>query len=100
MHAGIQFIDAFLNLTLRLQSFLYPPLGTELIFYMPSPGTEFFGFCVSRAENWSSAPSTTQCKCIYAIFKAPRALNQVIQFPLLCTKPSIDKHKFLSFKGC
>ena len=25
--------------------------------------------------------------------------NQEIQFPLLCTKPNIDKHTCLSFKG-
>ena len=30
-------------------------------------------------------------KCIYTIFKAK---NKEIQFPLLCTKPSTDKHKF------
>ena len=33
---------------------------------------------------------------IYTIFKAE---NQEIQFLLLCTKPNIDKHKFLFFKG-
>ena len=37
-----------------------------------------------------------QDKCIYTIFKMD---NQEIQFPLLCTKPSTDKHTFLSFKG-
>ena len=41
--------------------------------------------------------STVQGTCMYTIFKAE---NQEIQFPLLCTKPSIDKHKFLSFNGC
>ena len=45
-----------------------------------------FGTCVSQAENWSSAPSTVQGNCVYTIFKAE---NQEIQFPLLCTKPSI-----------
>ena len=40
--------------------------------------------------------STVQGKCIYTIFKAE---NQEIQFQLLCTKPSIDKQKFLSYKG-
>ena len=39
--------------------------------------------------------STVQGKCIYIIFKVE---NLEIQFLLLCTKPSIDKHKFLSFK--
>ena len=37
---------------------------------------------------------TVQSKCIYKIFKAE---NQETQFPLLCTKPSIDKYKFSSF---
>ena len=40
--------------------------------------------------------STVQVKCIYTSCKVE---NQKIQFPLLCTKPSIDRHKFLSFKG-
>ena len=39
---------------------------------------------------------TVQDKCICTIFKAD---NQEIQFPLLCTKPNIDIHKFLSFKS-
>ena len=39
---------------------------------------------------------TVQSKCIYTIFEAE---IQEIQFPFICTKPSIDKHKFLSFKG-
>ena len=39
--------------------------------------------------------STVQIKCIYTIFKAE---NQETQFTLLCTKPSIDKHKFSSFQ--
>ena len=56
----------------------------------------FFGTYVFQAENLSSAPSTAQSKYIYTIFKVE---NQVIQFPLLCTKPSIAKHKLLSFKG-
>ena len=29
-------------LTLWLQILLYPPLATEIVFYIPSPGTEFF----------------------------------------------------------
>ena len=41
--------------------------------------------------------STVQGKCIYTIFKAE---NQETQFLILCTKPSIEKHKFLFFKGC
>ena len=40
--------------------------------------------------------SMVKGKCIHTIFKAA---NQEIQFPLLCTKPSKDKLKFLSFKG-
>ena len=41
--------------------------------------------------------STVQGGCIYEIFKVE---NQEIKFPLLCTKPSIDKHhKFSSFQG-
>ena len=39
---------------------------------------------------------TVQGKYINAIFEAE---NQQIQFPLLCTKSNIDKHKYLSFKG-
>ena len=39
----------------------------------------------------ASPLSTVQGKCIYKIFKAE---NQETKFPLLCTKPSIDKHKF------
>ena len=39
--------------------------------------------------------STVQGKCIYTIVKAE---NQEIQFPLLCTKPSIDKHKYVVFQ--
>ena len=39
--------------------------------------------------------STVQDKCIYKIFKAE---NQETQFPLLYTKPSIDKCKFSSFQ--
>ena len=41
-------------------------------------------------------PSIVQYKCIYTIFKAK---NHEIQFMFLCAEPSIDKHKFLSFKG-
>ena len=41
-------------------------------------------------------PSTVQGKCIYTIFKAK---NQKIKIPFLCTKPNINKQKFLSFKG-
>ena len=41
-------------------------------------------------------PSTVQGKYIYTLFKAE---NQTIQLPLLCTKPSKDKCKFLSFRG-
>ena len=40
-------------------------------------------------------PSTVQGKCIYTFFKGE---NQAIQLPLLCTKPSKDKHKFLLSK--
>ena len=39
--------------------------------------------------------STVQGKCLH-FFKEE---NQEIQFPLLCTKSSKDKRKFLSFKG-
>ena len=39
---------------------------------------------------------TVQGKYIYKMFKAE---NQETQFPLLCTKPHIDKHKFSSFHG-
>ena len=42
------------------------------------------------------APPLSTVQGVYAIFKAE---NQEIQFPLLSIKPSIDKHKFLSFKG-
>ena len=40
--------------------------------------------------------STVQSKYIYTIFKVK---IQETQFLLLCTEPSIDNHKFLSFKG-
>ena len=40
--------------------------------------------------------STVLNKCIRTIFKAE---NQEIEFPLLCTKPSIDTHNSLSVKG-
>ena len=39
---------------------------------------------------------TVQGKCLYTIFKAE---NQETQFPLLYTKPSIDKFKFSSLQG-
>ena len=39
---------------------------------------------------------TVQGNYIFTIFKAE---NQESQFLMLDTKPSIDKHKFLSFKG-
>ena len=58
-----------LLLSIWLQSFFrYPSDGTEIMFYIPTPGMEFFShvYCltqtfffgtnVSRAENWSSAP--------------------------------------------
>ena len=97
---------------LSVEFFCYPPIGTKIIFYIPSPrieliflyllfGTDFFLFFVSfffglRIE----APplSTVKAKCIYKIFKAE---NQETQFPHFCTKPkpSIDKHKFSSFQG-
>ena len=41
-------------------------------------------------------PPIIQSKCIYIMFEAE---NQEIQFPFLCTQPSIDKHNILSFKG-
>ena len=41
-------------------------------------------------------PSTVHGKCTYTIFKVK---NQETQFLLLCTKPSIDKHNFLSCKS-
>ena len=89
---------------------LYPSVGTEIIFLeKPSPGTEFsfqgllFGTdiflwysCFPGGELKLRPPlSTVQGKFIYIIFKAE---NLEIQFPLLYIKPSIDKHKFLSFK--
>ena len=80
----------------------------EIIFYKPSPGMKFFLMFTVWHGLFSmvlifpgmriEAPplSTVKGKCIYTIF---RAENQEIQYLLLCTKPSIDKHKFLSFKG-
>ena len=68
-------------LTLWLQRFLYPSLGTELIFYKPSPGTDIFPmftiwhglfslvlvFTGLRIE--APPPSTVQDKCIYTFLK-------------------------------
>ena len=68
------------------------------IFYKPSPGTQLFlMFTVLHGlfplvlifPGLSTPPSTVQGKCINTIFKAE---NQEINFPLLCTKPSIDKY--------
>ena len=84
--------------------FCYPHIGTERIFYIPSPGTEFFSmFTVwyglfsfvltfPRLRIEDSTLSTVQGKCVYKIFKVE---NQETQFPLLCTKSSIDKHVFI-----
>ena len=60
--------------------------------------TTFFSLVLVFPGLRIEAPpsSTVQDKCIYTIFKAE---NQEIQFPFLCTKPSRDKHKLLSFKG-
>ena len=78
------------------------PSGMKIIFYKPSPGTDFlfnvyfwhglfiFVFMFFRLRIEAPPPSA-----IY-FFKAE---NHEIQFPFLCTKPSKDKHKFLSFKG-
>ena len=95
-----------LFLTLWLQSFLYPSDGTEIFFYKLSPGMDFFQCllfgtdfflwysCILGWELKLRPLSTVQGKCTYTIFNAE---NQEIQSPLSCTKPSIDKHKFLSF---
>ena len=92
------------RLTPCLQSFFILFRGHGDNFYKPSPDTDFFfnvyclaqtfffGTHVSQAENWSSAPSTVQGKCI--------AENQEIQFPLLCSKPGKDNHKFFLSKVC
>ena len=40
-------------------------------------------------------PSTVQGQCVYILFKAE---HQKIHFPLLCTKPSKDKHTFFFFQ--
>ena len=97
-----------IDLTLCLWSFLLPSNWHRDIFFHIFTWhrvyfsmfivwhTFFLCYHVSQAENWSSAPIYSKCKCIYPIFKAK---NQEIQFPLSCTKSSIDKHKLLSFKG-
>ena len=96
-------------LTLWLQSFFcYPRIGTDN-FYKPLPGMDFRFQCLPFGTDFfslvlmfpgvrieASPPSTVQGKCIYTFFKVK---NQAIQFLLLCTKPSKDKHKILSFKG-
>ena len=80
----------------------------EIIFYIPSPGTEFIFsyllFCTDFPMVLTfpglriEAPqlSTVHGKCTYNIFKAE---NQETQFPLLYAKPIIDKHKLSSFQG-
>ena len=79
----------------------------EIIFFISLPAWSFFhAYCLARTsfigthvfwgENLSSATSTVQGKCIYKIFKAE---NQKTQFPLFCTKPNIDKHRFSSFQA-
>ena len=90
---------------LAVEFFCQPSRGTEIIFYKPSPGTNFFqclpfgmDFCLwyscFSGWEWIEAPplSTLQGKFVYTFFKAE---SQEIQFPLLSTKPSKDKF-FLS----
>ena len=74
---------------LAVDFFGYPSL--ELIFINLHLARTFF----FNVFQLSSAPSTVQGKCIYTFFKAE---NQQIQFPLLCIKPSKDKHKFFLLK--
>ena len=75
---------------LTVEFFFIPFRSTKIIFYKPSPGTEFFqclvfgtdfffGTHVYWVKTWSIALSTVQDNCIYTIFKA---VNQEIQFPL------------------
>ena len=94
------------NLTLSLQSFLYPSGSTE-IFLFANLHLALSFFNVYRLVRTFSLvlryqrkrlpppPSTVQGKCIYTIFKME---NQKIQLPLLCTKKSRDKHKFFVFQ--
>ena len=80
----------------------------EIICYKPSPGKEFFNlYCLAWifffgtdvTSGWKLKlhPYLQYRVSVYTqIFKAEK---QEIQFPLLYTKPSKDKQKFLSFKG-
>ena len=88
--------------------FLYLSGAWRNFVYKPSPGTNFFAmFTVwhglfsltlmfPRLRIEVPSLSTVQGNCMYIFFKAE---NQEIQFLLLCTKPSKDKHKFLSLKA-
>ena len=88
--------------------FLNPSGGMEIIFYIPSPGTEFLFECLLFGMDffvWYSCFPGWELKLrpylqyrvsIYTQFF--KRENQEIKFPLLCTKLSKDKHKFLSFK--
>ena len=89
--------------------FCYPPIGTEIIllYILTWHGVYFFIFTVCRSLFSLVLPfpglrieamplSKVQGKCICKMFKAE---NQETQLPLLCTKPSIDKHKLSSFQG-
>ena len=79
--------DNFLH-TFTLHGIFFPCLlfGTDFSLVFPFPGLRIEALPLSIVQD----------KCKYKIFKAE---NQETQFPLLKTKPSIDKHKFSSFLG-
>ena len=101
-----------LTIFLAREFFCYPLIGTEINFFTYLDGTSLFFHIYCLAQSFSlvltfpglrieaALLSTVHGKCIYTIYKVQ---NQETQFPLLCTYPSIDKHKifilFISHLG-
>ena len=98
------YIHIYAALTVWLRSFFIPFRGTEIIFYIPSPGTEFFSFLLWHRLLWYSCFPGWELKLFpylqyrVSVYTLSKAENQEIQFPLLYTKPIKDKHKFFLSK--
>ena len=61
----------------------------------PQPFEQLRLMMIKTSASTETATTANNTQYIYTFYKAK---NQDIQFPLLCTKPRKDKHKFLSFK--